>query len=78
MSKIVPVVFASNNSYVPYIGVVIKSLILCSNVRNQYQVYVLYSQMENENIQKLEAMSEQIRTDKMYQRKGIHAKCDRF
>lgn len=52
----IPVVFAANDSYVPYTGCAIKSLSLWAHTENQYIVYVMYTDMKPESIEMLEGL----------------------
>lgn len=63
--KIVPIVFAINDNYVPYCGVAIKSLMENSSEEYIYKIHVFYSTLSDYNIYRMESMS----TD------NIHIKC---
>ena len=39
----IPVVFATDNNFVPYLGVTIKSLVENSSEENNYDIVILYS-----------------------------------
>lgn len=54
--KIIPIVFASNNNYVPYLGVALYSLIKNSSEAYQYNVYIFYTDITNYNQKRLERM----------------------
>ncbi len=55
--QVIPVVFATDNNYVPYCGVAISSLIANATSENLYEVYVLYDSISKVNILRLEMMS---------------------
>lgn len=55
--KIIPVVFATDNNYVPYCGVAIFSLIQNASKENSYEIYVLYDKLSKMNILRLENLS---------------------
>lgn len=53
----IPVVFATDDNYVPYCGVAIASLIKNTNENIDYEVYVLYNKLTNLSIYRLESLS---------------------
>lgn len=50
----IPIVFAVNNNYVPYLYIAITSLVEYANAETQYQIYILYTSLENRHIKRLE------------------------
>ena len=57
LKKVFPVAFATNEAYAPYMSVAIQSLIDHAAADNDYRVYVLYSQLNEETKQTLNKMS---------------------
>ena len=57
MKSIVPVVFATDNLFAPYCSTSIASLLNTRDPEREYDIYVFYDQLEEENIQKLNSMS---------------------
>ena len=58
LEKVIPVVFATNNNYAPYMAVAIESLI--ENIREmekEYCIFVLYSELENRYISTIRRMA---------------------
>jgi lipopolysaccharide biosynthesis glycosyltransferase len=53
----IPVVFAANNDYVPYLGVAISSLIFCSSEDMMYSVSILHVNITVHNQARLERLS---------------------
>ena len=53
----VPVVFATNDNYAPYLGVTIASIIEHASVDNVYDLYVFHTNLSAQNQMKLKAMS---------------------
>ena len=49
-NKIVPVFFASDKNYIPYLTVAIKSLIDKSSDKNEYRLYILTNDVRDEDI----------------------------
>ncbi len=57
MNKItVPVFFSTDENYVPFLAVAVRSLIDNSSKNNEYELYVLNSDLSNESKEKLSAM----------------------
>ncbi len=54
----IPVVFATNNNYAPYMAVAIQSLIANTNISNMYRVYILYSELEERYISTISKMAQ--------------------
>jgi len=57
MKNEIPIVFAANNDYVPYLGVALSSLIACANVKNSYSIFILHTSISKHNQERLEALS---------------------
>ena len=55
--SLLPIVFSTNDSYAPYAGVAIQSIILNANPHNTYRIYILYTSISAKHIEKLESMS---------------------
>ena len=55
--KIIPIVFAINDNYVPYCGVAISSLMSYASDEYEYRLHVFYSELSDKNIRRLENMS---------------------
>lgn len=55
-SCVVPLVFATNDNYVPYTGVAIQSIIENSRSQNFYHIYILHTGLSRRNIQRLESL----------------------
>lgn len=53
MKKIIPVVFAANDKYVPYLGVALFSLINHASKENEYQIYILNADISTMHMEKL-------------------------
>jgi len=53
----IPVFFAANNDYVPYLGVALSSMIYCANAQNAYSVFILHIDITAENQKRLENLS---------------------
>lgn len=65
LSHIVPVVFAVNNEYAPYLHIALTSLIEHANSDMDYQIYILHTDLERRNIERLEHLG----------RSNIHVRC---
>lgn len=55
--KTIPVVFATDEKFVPYCGVAIYSLICNANPNNKYEISVLYDEISDMSINRLEHLS---------------------
>lgn len=55
--KIVPIVFAVNDKYVPYLSVAIASLAYTANPERDYVVYIFYNQLSPQNIATLKSQA---------------------
>lgn len=55
--EIVPIVFATDDGYAPYLGVALHSLIQYSNCEHEYKVFILYTEMSEEHQRRLLAMA---------------------
>lgn len=64
---IIPVVFAVNDYYVPYLGVTLQSLAEHAKPEDQYHIYVLHSGISKRNSEKLDALK--------YQERDISVQC---
>lgn len=56
LNNIVPIVFAVNNGYAPYLYISIMSLITYANQSDNYRIYVLHTGLEKKNIERLESL----------------------
>lgn len=54
--KVVPVVFAANDNYLPYAAVAIESLFANSSPNNFYRVYILHTELSQNRISEIESM----------------------
>lgn len=54
--QIVPIVFATDDGYAPYLGVALHSLIVHASVEKEYKVYILYTNLTKEHRRRLCAM----------------------
>jgi len=52
--NIIPVVFAVNNGYAPYLYIALLSLIEHANSDDDYRIYILHTSLEKKNIERLE------------------------
>ncbi len=55
----IPIVFATNENYAPYASVTIDSLIKNSSKKYFYDIYIFYTELAKETIQKFQNMSEE-------------------
>jgi len=53
----IPIVFAANNDYVPYLGVALSSLVACANNKILYSIFVLHVNITIENQERLQKLS---------------------
>lgn len=51
--EIIPIVFATDDGYAPYLGVVLQSLITHASQNNFYQIYILYTTLTAEHKRRL-------------------------
>lgn len=56
-NKVIPVVFATDDNYVPYCGVAITSLIANTNRDKNYVVYIMYDKLSSMSIYRLESLT---------------------
>ena len=54
----IPVVFATDNNFVPYLGVTIKSLVENSSEENNYDIVILFSNVDEYNRKRLKSLEE--------------------
>jgi len=52
----IPIVFATNDNYLPYLSVALKSLINCSNKQNFYKIFIFNNSINDDNKKKILAM----------------------
>ncbi len=52
----IPVVFASNNEYAPYLYVALTSLIAHAGGKNQYSIYILHTGLKDKHMERLESL----------------------
>ena len=55
--QIIPIVFASNENYAPYMSVAIRSIIEHKSPDKEYRVYVLHSGLRRETLALLQKMT---------------------
>ncbi len=53
MKPVIPIVFATNNAYAPYLGVTLQSLIVHSSPENHYQIYVFHTNLTETHRERL-------------------------
>lgn len=56
--KIIPIFFASDKNYLPYLTVAIKSLVQKSKTQNEYRIYILTSDLTDEDFEVLKQMEQ--------------------
>ena len=54
--KIIPIFFACDDNFVPYMIVSLKSLIVHASSQNEYRIHILYTQMSKENREKVKKL----------------------
>ena len=52
-----PIVFSTDNNYIPYLSAAIRSLIENANKKDEYKIFVLYEKLDIENITLLKTMA---------------------
>ena len=57
MNKEIPVFFAVDNGYIPFLGVALKSLIDNTSKENKYAIKILYTSVTEENKKSLDKES---------------------
>ena len=55
MKTIIPIYFASDKNYLPYLTVAIKSLINFANQEDEYRIYILTNDLKTEDIKELKS-----------------------
>lgn len=55
--NIIPIVFATDNNFVPYCGVAVSSLLENASSDNEYRIYIIYDVLSQHNVYKLENLS---------------------
>lgn len=58
MMLTIPVFFSCDNTYIPFLGVTINSLIKNASPHNQYDLYILTSKMDEQNIKDIKKMAQ--------------------
>jgi lipopolysaccharide biosynthesis glycosyltransferase len=53
----VPIVFSTDDNYVPYLGVAIHSLIKHTSQNRDYEIFVFYTKLQNYSVQRLQKLS---------------------
>lgn len=53
----IPIVFSTDNTFVPYCGVAIYSLIKNASIDNTYEIFVLYNRLSKSSVERLESLS---------------------
>ncbi len=59
MKPVIPIVFATNNAYAPYLGVTLQSLIVHSSPENHYQIYVFHTNLTDTHQERLLDMAQE-------------------
>lgn len=54
--KVIPIVFATNDKYAPYVGVAIESILQNASPDNYYRIYVLYTKLSRYHAETLDAI----------------------
>ena len=54
--QIIPICFASDDNYIPFLSVAIASLLENANKKNFYKIYVLTTQLKQENIDRIQKL----------------------
>ena len=54
--QIIPICFASDDNYIPFLAVAIASLLDNANKKNFYKIYVLTTQLKQENMDKIQKL----------------------
>ena len=54
--KEIPICFATDDNYVPFLSVAIASLLDNSSVENYYRIFILITQLKDENINKIKKL----------------------
>lgn len=54
--KVIPIVFATDNSYVPYAGVAINSILKHASKHFYYRIYIFHDELSEQNVEALEAL----------------------
>ena len=54
MKKTIPVFFATDDNYVPFLGVTLKSMMANASENYFYEIYVLSTKLKDENIEKIQ------------------------
>jgi lipopolysaccharide biosynthesis glycosyltransferase len=57
MSDIIPVVFVTDDTYAPYCGVAVYSLIANTSPERKYEIWIMYKELDEKYIYKLEKLS---------------------
>lgn len=57
MKKEIPVFFATDDNYAPYLGVALSSLIQCANDEYLYSVFILHTGLTTDNRNRLQSLS---------------------
>ena len=58
MKKEIPIFFAVDDGYVPFLGVTIRSIIENSSNDNLYKIYVLYTKINTDNISRIKKLQQ--------------------
>ncbi len=58
-NKKIPIVFAVDDNYAPYLAVTIKSILVNSNKENFFKFYILNTELKEENVNKLVATTDE-------------------
>ena len=71
MNNTIPIFFASNDKYVPYLDVALISLIAHTSKNNQYEIIILKSDISEENQEKLKKHAQENVAIRFYDVKDI-------
>ena len=75
MNKEIPVFFAVDNGYIPFLSVALRSLIDNTSKENTYAIKILYTNVTEENKIKIKKYETEQESEK-YRREPDHRGCD--
>jgi len=67
MNKEIPVFFAVDNGYIPFLGVALKSLIDNTSEKNRYAIKILYTNVTEENKERIKKYEKEKSTLRNFQ-----------
>ena len=76
--KEIPIFFTIDNSYAPYLGVAIKSIIQNASKEYNYKIIVLHQELNQENMDKISSLAEEgVEIKFVYMKDGLDSITDR-